>query len=126
MAKKETWYGKTEEEVRAMDFKQFLGLIPSRERRSLKRGISEIGKKLIKELEAGKNNLETHCRDMVIVPIMLGKTIKVHNGKEYVPVMVTIEMLGHRLGEFSQTRKWVTHSSAGIGATRSSKGISAK
>jgi small subunit ribosomal protein S19 len=63
---------------------------------------------------------------MVIVPAMIGKTIKVYNGKEFFPVMITGEMLGHYLGEFSHTRKGVSHSAAGIGATRSSKAISAR
>jgi len=57
---------------------------------------------------------------------MLGSIIRIYNGKEYFPVTITGEMLGHYLGEFSMTRKSVTHSAAGIGATRSSKAVSAR
>ena len=49
---------------------------------------------------------------------MVGLKINVHNGKEFTPVDVSIEMLGHRLGEFSVTRSKVKHGAAGIGATR--------
>ena len=63
---------------------------------------------------------------MVIVPKMIGLTIKIYNGKEYIPLIITAEMLGHVLGEFSHSRKSVSHSAAGVGATRSSKAISAR
>ncbi|MDO8555781.1 MAG: ribosomal protein S19 family protein, partial [Nanoarchaeota archaeon] len=60
---------------------------------------------------------------MVIIPEMLGIMIHVHKGREFVPVEITPEMLGHYLGEFAQTRQKVGHSAPGIGATRSSSGI---
>jgi len=63
---------------------------------------------------------------MIIVPQMVGWTIYVHNGKEFIPFLVTIEMLGHCLGEFSYTRQKVQHSAPGIGATRSSAALSVK
>jgi small subunit ribosomal protein S19 len=126
MAKELLWHGKTEEEVKEMDMKEFLGLVPSRQRRSLKRGLSEQQKKLMANIEVGGSNIKTHCRNMIIVPKMLGKTIKIYNGKEFMMLSITLEMLGHYLGEFSHTRKTVSHSSAGVGATRSSKAISAR
>lgn len=126
MAKELTWRGKSEEEVKRMDIKQFSLLVPARQRRSLERGFTVFQKKLLRRLEAGENNVKTHCRDLVIMPLMLGKTLRVYNGKEYVSVLITTEMVGHYLGEFSHTRKNVTHSAAGIGATRSSKAVSAR
>ena len=57
---------------------------------------------------------------------MLGKTVRVYNGKDFVPVIITLEMLGHVIGEFAHSRKLVKHSSAGVGATRSSKAVSAR
>ena len=52
---------------------------------------------------------------------------KIHeNGKDYFPITITAEMVGHYLGEFSLTRKNVSHSAAGVGATRSSKAVSAR
>ncbi len=109
-----------------MDLSQFAVLAPARMRRSIKRGFTEAQKTLLKRIDDGDKSIETHCRDMIIIPKMIGLTLKIHNGKEFVPVIITIEMLGHYLGEFSYTRKPVTHSAAGIGATRSSKAVSAR
>ncbi len=120
------WHGKSEEELTKMDLAEFIELIPARQRRSLKRGFTEAQKKLVQAVERKASNIKTHCRDMIIIPSMIGQTVKVYNGKEFVPVLVTAEMVSHYLGEFSQTRKGVIHSSAGIGATRSSKAVSAK
>ena len=63
---------------------------------------------------------------MIILPLMVGKTINVYNGKEFVAVRVTTEMLGHRLGEFALTRKRVQHHAPGVGATRSSQALSVR
>jgi small subunit ribosomal protein S19 len=63
---------------------------------------------------------------MVIVPEMLGHNIKVHNGKEYIKINITEEMLGHYLGQFSLTRSRVAHNAPGVGATRSSGAISVR
>jgi len=121
-----TWKGKTEEELKQLEMKEFMELIPSRQRRSLRRGFTDAQKKLLKRVQNEDKNIKTHCRNMIIVPEMVGMTIRVYNGKEFVPVTFTAEMLGHYLGEFAHTRKSVTHSSAGVGATRSSKAISAR
>jgi small subunit ribosomal protein S19 len=127
MAKKvELWYGKTEEEVKEMDFDEFLKFIPSRSRRSLQRGNKEQQAKLLKKVDADHKNIKTQSRDTIVIPAMLGKTIRIYSGKEFIPIIITLDMLGHFLGEFVLTRKMVTHGSAGLGATRSSKGVSAK
>jgi small subunit ribosomal protein S19 len=126
MAKEFKWQGKTEEEIKSLDLKDFLKLIPSRRRRSLKRGFTEAQKQLIRKIEEDQKNIKTHCRNMVIIPSMIGKTIRIYNGKDFIPLIITVEMLGHVLGEFSHSRKMVSHSSAGVGATRSSKAVSAR
>lgn len=127
MALKEfRWHGKTEEEVRKLDLRDFMQLVPARPRRSLQRGFTDLQKRLLRKIERKETNLRTQCRDMVIIPAMLGKVILVHRGKEFLPVTITVDMLGHYLGEFIMTRKPVSHSAAGIGATRSSKAISAR
>jgi len=126
MAKELSWRGKSEEEVRNMDLKQFMDLTTTRQRRSLQRGFTEDQKALLKLITQGKDNIKTHCRNMVILPQMVGKSFQVYNGKEWVQIKITLDMLGHCLGEFSHTRKGVKHSAAGIGATRSSKAISAR
>ena len=124
--KKFTWKGKSEEEVATLGLKEFMALIPARARRSLMRGFTPAQKSFLKKLDSGEGNLRTQSRNMVIIPSMIGKLIKIHNGKDWVPLTITAEMLGHRFGEFAITRKSVKHSSAGVGATRSSKAVSAR
>ena len=127
MAKKEFAYrGKTLEELKKMSISEFKELLPARQKRSLKRGITEQQKKLLKRVKNNEKNIETHCRDMIILPEIVGFTIKIHNGKEFMIVMITEEMLGHCLGEFAMTRRKVEHSAPGIGATRSSASLSVK
>ncbi len=126
MAREFTWYGKTEAELKTLELQEFMKLIPSRERRSLKRGFTPAQKKLLKNIESGRPRIKTHCRDMIVIPAMLGKMLSVHKGKEWDTFTVMPEMLGHRLGEFALTRKAVSHSAAGVGATRSSKAVSAR
>ncbi len=126
MAKQFTWRGKTEEELKSLDLKEFMLLAPARCRRSLKRGFTPLQQRLLRRVNAGEDNIKTKCRDMVIIPTLIGKTFRIHNGKEWLPLTVTWDMLGHVLGEFSLTRKPVAHSAAGVGATRSSKAVSAR
>jgi len=66
--------------------------------------------KKIKNLRQGdKRIIKTWSRDSVIFPEMVGFNFGVHNGKEHIPVYVSEEMVGHRLGEFSPTRKFRKH-----------------
>jgi small subunit ribosomal protein S19 len=116
------------DELQSMSMDEFIRLLPSRQRRSLQRGLTleqrvlleniRRAKKILKE--GGKVVVKTHARDMVILPEMVGATILVHNGKEFTAVEITPEMIGHYLGEFSITNKPVKHGSPGIGASRSS------
>ncbi|RLG71855.1 MAG: 30S ribosomal protein S19 [Methanobacteriota archaeon] len=123
-----TYRGHTPEELMKMSLGEFAELLPSRQRRSLRRGLTpqqkrflEAVRKARKQLKQGKQVvLKTHCRDMIILPEMIGLTIKVHNGKEFHPVTIKPEMVGHYLGEFALTRKRVVHGDPGIGATKSS------
>lgn len=126
MAKEFKWQGMSEEELKNLELKEFMGRIPAKQRRSLKRGFTEQQKILLKKIENGENNIKTHCRNLVILPNMIGLLIKIYNGKEFVPLTITSEMVGHYLGEFSLSRKNVSHSAAGVGATRSSKAVSAR
>ena len=126
MAKKIfTFYGKTIEELHKMSIKEFAELLPARERRSLKK-LTERQKILLKKVNAKKKNIKTHCRDIVVVPAMVGILMRIYNGKEFFQVNITEDMLGHRLGEFAVTRNSVKHSAPGIGATRSSAAMSVK
>jgi small subunit ribosomal protein S19 len=126
MAKKEfTYQGKTLEELKQMNKDDLIKLLPARIRRSLKRGLTDQEKILTKELQK-KDNVKTHCRDFIILPEVVDKKIRIHNGKEFVMIAILPEMIGHRLGEFVMTRKGVSHSSPGVGATKSSSNVSVK
>ncbi len=121
MVKIITYKGKTIEELQQMSLEEFAKLVPSRQRRSLRKGFSEKQKKFLEKLKKSEKPPRTQCRDLIIIPEMVGKTLMVHNGKEWVRVDLTTEMLGHRLGEFALTRKRIMHSAPGVGATKSSK-----
>ncbi|MGC9209685.1 MAG: 30S ribosomal protein S19 [Acidilobus sp.] len=124
--------GKTLEELLSMSLDEFAQLLPARQRRSLMRGLTPAQKKLLSKIRAlrkqGKTDvmIKTHVRDMIILPEMVGLTIGVYNGKEYVPVRIVPEMIGHRLGEFSPTTKLVQHGEPGLKASKSSLHIAAK
>lgn len=80
--------------------------------RSIKKG-PFVDAKLFKKVHAvqpgSKTVIKTWSRDSMIVPEMVGLTIGVHNGKVHVPVYVIEDMVGHRLGEFAPTRKFIRH-----------------
>ncbi|MCK5299780.1 MAG: 30S ribosomal protein S19, partial [Candidatus Aenigmarchaeota archaeon] len=112
LKKKEfTFRGKTTEEIKKLSTKEFIELIPSRERRSFKRGLTDVEKKLVDTVKNGnKKFIKTHVRDMIVTPDMIDQKFGIYNGKEFVSVDITPEMLGHRLGEFTYNRKKVAHS----------------
>ncbi len=115
------------EEMQGMSIEEFAKLLKSRQRRSLKRGLTDNQKKLLEKINKDPKKFHrTRCREMIILPQMVGSKIGVHNGKEYVALEIKPEMLGHRLGEFVMTRRSVKHSAPGFGATRSSKFVPLK
>ncbi|MBS3128570.1 30S ribosomal protein S19 [Candidatus Woesearchaeota archaeon] len=121
MAKKEfTYRGKTIDELKTLSQKEFAQYATSATRRKILRGFNDRERKLLKDIKNNKKNIETHARDMVILPEMIGSTIKVYNGKTFELVMIEPEMINHVLGEFCLTRKRVSHNAPGIGATQSS------
>lgn len=127
MPKEFAYRGVPFSELERMPMDEFVKLLPSRARRKLLRGLPPKHRILLERIRevkkaglADKVIIKTHCRDMVILPEMVGVTIGVHNGKEFVPVKITPKMIGHLLGEFAITCKRVVHGSPGIGASRSS------
>ena len=126
MAKKEfTYRGKKLEELQTLSLKELAELLPSRQRRKIQRGFSDEEKHLVEKLKQ-KNTVKTHLRDMLVLPEMVGKTIAIHSGKEFQQIIIQPEMIGHYLGELALTRKKVGHSSPGVGATKSSSGVSVR
>ncbi len=82
--------------------------------RSIKKGPYVFHKLLTKVGKAKESNkktvIKTWSRASMIIPDMVGETIAVHNGKTFVPVFITENMVGHKLGEFSPTRNYKGHS----------------
>lgn len=82
--------------------------------RSLKKGLPFIDLHLLKKVEAAlesndRKPIKTWSRRSTIYPEMIGLTIAVHNGMKHVPVLISDEMVGHKLGEFSPTRTYRGH-----------------
>ncbi len=126
---KETLYrGKSLAELKQLDTREFAKYLKSEERRNALRQFDLIERFVAKcrKCEEGKKAIRTHLRHLIIVPKMIGYTVQIHNGKEFTPIKILQEMLGHRLGEFSLTRGKVQHGAPGIGATRSSAAMSVK
>ena len=126
--KEKLFRGKTVEELKKLDVREFAKFLKARERRSVMRNF-QIVEEFVKKAEkkAGKKKaIKTHNRSLVIVPGLIDKTIHIYNGHNFVPVKIMQEMLGHRLGEFALTRKQVKHGAPGVGATKSSAALSVK
>ncbi len=80
--------------------------------RSLKKGPftdAKLLEKVAKVKPGDKTVIKTWSRASVITPVMVGMTFGVHNGKQHLPVFVVENMVGHKLGEFSPTRKFRSH-----------------
>ncbi len=112
--------GKTVEELLSMEMDELIKILPSRARRSLKRGYNSEQQKLHDKL-LERDSVKTRVRDLIILPQYVGKTISVYDGHQYQTFSIKEEMIGHYVGEFVQTRKEVKHSGPGVGATRGSK-----
>ena len=129
MPKEFLYRGRTIDELRTMSMDEFINLLPARIRRSLRRGLSDEQRILLEKLRSAHPSgkpLKTHARDLIILPEMVGHTLLVHNGREFVEVKITEKMVGHYLGEFAITNKPVRHGRPGIGASRSSMYIPLK
>ena len=125
MVKAVNYKGKSTEELQKLSTEELFGLLNARQRRSLKRGLSDNKKKLIGEIKLAKegknkNPIKTHQRDLIILPYMVGVTMNVFSGKEFTPITISPEMIGHYIGEYVITNKRVRHGAPGVGASRSS------
>jgi small subunit ribosomal protein S19 len=134
LAKKFKYRGYELEALQRMPMDEFIQLLPSRQRRSLRRGLSPRQKKFLERMrrarqlmrKGGKGIIRTHSRDMIILPEMVGLTVGIHNGKEFLPIEIKAEHIGHYLGEYAPTNKAVRHGNPGIGATRGSQYVPLK
>lgn len=117
------------DQLKNLSIEALLPLLNARQRRSLDKRVGKYmndeKRKLrerIKNVRQGNSNetIRTHVRDMIILPDMVGITINIHNGKDFSPITIKPEMIGHYLGEYSITNKRVQHGAPGVGASRSS------
>ncbi|MGD6933061.1 MAG: 30S ribosomal protein S19 [Candidatus Bathyarchaeia archaeon] len=123
-----SYRGHSLQSLEGMSMDEFITLLPSRQRRSLQRGLTPEQRILLEKLRVAKEqqkqgkevNLKTHVRDLIVLPEMVGAKVAVHNGKEFVAMEIKPDMIGHYLGEFAITNKPVRHGTPGIGASRSS------
>jgi len=122
MVKEFTYHGLSKEELDNISNEKLFKLFTARVRRSLTRGINDDKRKLMEEMKDknNKNPIKTHLRDLIILPYMVGVTVHIFSGKEFVPTTITLQMVGHYLGEYVITNKRVNHGAPGVGASRSS------
>tara|TARA_B100000131_G_C17669774_1_gene431820 strand:+ start:60 stop:554 length:495 start_codon:yes stop_codon:yes gene_type:complete len=131
-----TYRGYEVEELKAMPLEpseddpsapSIMTLVNARTRRTLYRGLSDENEHFVERMRRSNGRtVRTHRRDMPILPEFIGRRIAVHNGQNFVEIDIKPEMIGHYLGEFALTRKSVTHSGPGVGATRSSSHVALK
>ncbi|MDD1742631.1 MAG: 30S ribosomal protein S19 [Methanotrichaceae archaeon] len=117
--------GRKVADLAKMSMEELAELLPARQRRTIKRGLSREHKALLLDLKK-KDSVRTHLRDMIVLPEMVGKKVEIHSGKSFEKVEIIPEMIGHYFGEFALTRGRVSHGAAGVGATRSSKFVPLK
>jgi small subunit ribosomal protein S19 len=118
-----TYRGKTVEELKKLDVREFAKFLRAKERRAVLRNfrkIEDFVKKARLKLKENKA-IRTHQRDLIVVPEMIDMKIYIYNGNKFVSVEIKNEMLGHKFGEFAPTRNRVKHSKAGVGATKGTK-----
>ena len=121
-----TYRGYKIDELKAMGLSELIPLMPARVRRKFNRGLNRGEETLLAKIRGGDEKVGTHVRDMIVMPEMIGKSIEIYTGKEFLKVEFQPESVFHYLGEFALTRKKVSHGSAGIGATRGSKYVPLK
>jgi small subunit ribosomal protein S19 len=127
MPKDFNYRGKTVDELNSMSMDEFIRILPSRMRRSLKRGLSQEQRIVLEKLRKDDGKpVRTHARDLVIMPEMLGKIIHCYTGKEFKEIRISEKMLGHYIGEYAVSITTVRHGRPGIGASRSSMYIPLK
>tara|TARA_Y100000310_G_scaffold206646_1_gene207071 strand:- start:2087 stop:2491 length:405 start_codon:yes stop_codon:yes gene_type:complete len=123
--------GKSLEELKQMDIVSFSKLLTTRKKRSLSKTVMERAEPLMKKIRdtnqgKRKKPIKTHMRTMIVLPEMVGLKISVYNGKEFMEINITEDMLGLFLGELAPTRKKLSHGTAGVGATKSSTSSASK
>ena len=139
MVKEFEYRGVAQADLEKMPIDKLRGLLGARQRRSLKRGVTDGKRKVIARMRAARAaaateggsagaggsgsapvRIRTHLRDLIVLPFMVGTTVHVYNGKEFKEIEIKAEMIGHYIGEYSLSGRRVSHGAPGVGASRSS------
>ncbi|MEM2124636.1 MAG: ribosomal protein S19 family protein, partial [Methanolinea sp.] len=83
-----TYRGFRLDELRAMGRSELAAVMPARARRKLLRGLTRGEEHLLAQFKKGDGTIRTHLRDMIVMPEMVGRTVDIHNGKEFVKVEI--------------------------------------
>eukprot|EP00672_Neobodo_designis_P017304 CAMPEP_0174826610 /NCGR_PEP_ID=MMETSP1114-20130205/31_1 /TAXON_ID=312471 /ORGANISM="Neobodo designis, Strain CCAP 1951/1" /LENGTH=151 /DNA_ID=CAMNT_0016060145 /DNA_START=38 /DNA_END=493 /DNA_ORIENTATION=+ len=130
-----TYRGLEIEQLLELKNEELSELVHARARRRFQRGLKRKPMALMKKLRKAKSQakvgekpptVNTHLRDMIVMPEMVGSVVGIYNGKQFNAVELKGEMIGRYLAEFSLTYKPVMHGRPGIGATHSSRFIPLK
>ncbi|ELQ75164.1 40S ribosomal protein S15 [Trachipleistophora hominis] len=124
--KKFTYQGVDLDDLKTMPLCNLKALLPSALRRHINRGFSEEEYTLIKQCERNEPDIKTKCRNMMILPVMIGQVVGVHNGCNFVEIDVKPEMIGRRFKDLVPTKTSKAHGRPGVGATSSSKFVPLK
>ncbi|NCN51994.1 30S ribosomal protein S19 [archaeon] len=111
--KEQLFRGKSLEELKTLEVREFAKLLSSNRKRNVLRNFQEHEKflSLVNEkLSKGKKSVRTHKRELIILPGLVGIKLQIYNGRDFSPVDISFEMIGHKLGEFSPTRSKTKHS----------------
>lgn len=111
--KEQLFKGKTLDQLKTLDVREFAKILPSNRKRNILRNFQNhenFLKSVREKFSKGKKSIRTHKRDLVILPELVGTKLQIYNGKEFIPVEITFDMIGHKSGEFSLTRSKTKHS----------------
>jgi len=109
--------GKSLDELKSMSMEDLAKILPSDLRRKITRGFTPAEKIFLENIRAGSKNIKTHCRDLFVLPEMVGLKISIYSGKEFVTINIVEDMIGLRFGELVPTRRIASHSGGGAKKT---------
>lgn len=124
--KKFTYQGVELEKLCNMKISDLKPLFPSALRRHLKRGFCQEEYDLIKQCQSNATNIQTKCRNMMVLPCMFKKFIDIHNGCQHIQLEIKPEMIARRFKDLVPTKTSQAHGKPGVGATSSSKFVPLK
>ena len=124
-----TYRGFSVDDLKTMSLEEEISLMNANIRRSFFRGWDRLRSRFyarLQERHDANKPIRTHLRDLPVTSRMIGMTIFVYNGKTFEKIKISQEMIGHVLGEFTQTRKFPVHVRKGVGASKGTSHVPMK